>query len=80
MAYDNPHGLIAAATIVQTLVLGMLVLRFASHKMEGLKFHTSDYLIIVPGILSTALATEQIYCKYPAPRALMEYRIAYVLE
>lgn len=63
MAYDNPHGLIAAAVIVQTLVLGMIILRFASHKTKGIKFHTSDCLIIVAGTLSTALAIEQLYCK-----------------
>ena len=64
MAYDSPHGLIAAAVIVQTLVLLMIGARFVSHKMRGLKFHTSDYLIIVAGILSTALAIEQIYGTY----------------
>lgn len=61
MAYDNPHGLIAAAVIVQTLALGMIISRFASHKQKGLKFHVSDYLVIVAGVLSTALAVEQIY-------------------
>lgn len=71
MAYDNPHGLIAAAVIVQTLALGMIMSRFASHKLEGLKFHVSDHLIIVAGVLSTALAIEQIYCTqstWGAPR------------
>lgn len=62
MAYNDPHGLIAAAVIVQILVLGMIGARFASHKMQGLRFHVSDYPIIVAGVLSTALAIEQIYC------------------
>ena len=62
MAYDSPHGLIAAAVIVQVMVLGMIASRFVSHKMKGLKFSVSDYLIIVATILSTALAIEQIYC------------------
>lgn len=64
MAYDNPDGLIAAAVIVQILVLGMVASRFVSHRMKGLKSHTSDYLIIVAATLSTALAIEQIYCKF----------------
>jgi uncharacterized membrane protein YidH (DUF202 family) len=64
MAYDNPHGLIAAAVIVQTLVLGMTILRFVSHKLEDLKIFTSDYLIVIAAILSTALAIEQIYCTH----------------
>jgi hypothetical protein len=64
MAYDNPHGLIAAAVIVQTLVLGMIILRFVSHKLEDLKIFTSDYLIVIAAILSTALAIEQIYCMH----------------
>lgn len=64
MAYDNPDGLIAAAVIVQILVIAMIVSRFVSHKIRNLKYHTSDYLIIVAGVLSTALAIEQIYCKY----------------
>jgi uncharacterized membrane protein len=64
MAYDNAHGLIAAAVIVQTLVLLMIVSRFVSHKMKSLKPHISDYLIVVAGLLSTALAIEQIYCMY----------------
>lgn len=73
MAYDNPHGLIAAAVIVQTLVLLMIGSRFVSHKMKGLKLHTSDYLIIVAGLLSTALAIEQIYC---AANGLFAVRVA----
>ncbi|KAL5371989.1 hypothetical protein DPSP01_013835 [Paraphaeosphaeria sporulosa] len=73
MAYDNPHGLIAAAVIVQVLVLLMIGSRFMSHKMKGLEFHTSDYLIIVAGILSTALAIEQIYC---AANGLFAVRVA----
>lgn len=69
MAYDNPHGLIASAVIVQTLVLVMIGSRFVSHRMKGLTFHTSDYLIIVAGVLSTALAIEQIYCTCLTPRS-----------
>jgi hypothetical protein len=64
MAYDDPDGLIAAAVIMQALVLLMISSRFVSHRMNGIKIHTSDYLIIVAGILSTALAIEQIYCTY----------------
>ncbi|KAL1596496.1 hypothetical protein SLS60_009143 [Paraconiothyrium brasiliense] len=73
MAYDNPHGLIAAAVIVQTLVLLMITSRFVSHRMKGLQLHTSDYLIIVAGLLSTALAIEQIYC---AANGLFAVRVA----
>ncbi|KAJ4351974.1 uncharacterized protein N0V89_007319 [Didymosphaeria variabile] len=73
MAYDSPHGLIAAAVIVQTLVLLMIASRFVSHKMKGLTLHTSDYLIIVAGFLSTALAIEQIYC---AANGLFAVRVA----
>ncbi|KAF2438359.1 hypothetical protein P171DRAFT_159410 [Karstenula rhodostoma CBS 690.94] len=73
MAYDNPHGLIAAAVIVQTLVLLMIGSRFASHKMKALGFHTSDYLIIVAGILSTALGIEQVYC---AANGLFSVKVA----
>jgi uncharacterized membrane protein len=64
MAYDNAHGLIAAAVIVQTLVLMIIVSRFVSHRMKNLKPHISDYLIVVAGLISTALAIEQIYCMY----------------
>jgi hypothetical protein len=64
MSYDSPHGLIAAAVIVQTLVLAMVASRFVSHRMKGLKNHTSDWLITVAGVLSTALAIEQIYCEF----------------
>ncbi|KAF3043185.1 hypothetical protein E8E12_007615 [Didymella heteroderae] len=62
MAYDNPHGLIAAAVIVQTLVLSMIVSRFASHRIKGVKLYASDYFIIAAGLLSSALAIEKIYC------------------
>jgi len=61
MAYDSPHGLIAAAVIVQTLVLIMLASRFVSHRKRGLTLHTSDWLIIAAGVLTTGLAIEQIY-------------------
>ena len=64
MAYDNPHGLIAMAIIVQTLVLGVIVLRFVSRRRQDLKISTSDYLIVIAAILSTALAVEQIYCRH----------------
>jgi hypothetical protein len=64
MAYDNPDGLIAAAVIMEALVLLMIGSRFVSHRMNGIKMHISDYLIIVAGVLSTALAIEQIYCTY----------------
>ncbi|OAL01240.1 hypothetical protein IQ06DRAFT_293343 [Phaeosphaeriaceae sp. SRC1lsM3a] len=73
MAYDNAHGLIAAAVIVQTLVLAIIISRFVSHKMKGLKYHTSDYLIIVAGVLSTAMAIEQIYC---AANGIFAVRVA----
>ena len=66
MAYDNPHGLIAAAVIVQTLVLSMIVSRFASHRIKGVKLYASDYFIIAAGLLSSALAIEKIYCTSPA--------------
>jgi hypothetical protein len=61
MAYDSPHGLIAAAVIVQMLVLVMLASRFVSHRKRGLTLHTSDWLIIAAGVLTTGLAIEQIY-------------------
>ncbi|KAF2789755.1 hypothetical protein K505DRAFT_328021 [Melanomma pulvis-pyrius CBS 109.77] len=61
MAYDSPHGLIAAAVIVQTLVFVMIGSRFVSHRKRRLTLHTSDWLIIAAGVLSTALAIEQIY-------------------
>jgi hypothetical protein len=64
MAYDSPRGLIAAVVVMQAMVVLMIGSRCVSHKIKRLPFHTSDYLIIVAGILSTALAIEQIYCTY----------------
>ena len=61
MAYDNPDGLIAAAVIVQALVLLMIGARFRSQRKRGLKMTISDYLIIAAAVLSTALAIEQVY-------------------
>ena len=61
MAYDNPNGLIAAAVIVQTLVLLVIGARFRSQNKRGIKMRPSDYLIIVAAALSTALAIEQVY-------------------
>lgn len=64
MAYDSPHGLIAAAVIVQTLVLGMIIARFVSHRKRGLSPHISDWLIVAAGLISTGLAIEQVYGMY----------------
>jgi hypothetical protein len=69
MVYDSPGGLIAAAVIMQILVLLMIGSRIVSHNIKGPKSHPSDYLIIVASVLSTALAIEQIYCIFPSLRS-----------
>jgi hypothetical protein len=73
MAYDNPHGLIAAAVVVQTLVLIMIGSRFVSHRKRGLSLSTSDWLIIAAGVLSTGLTIEQIY---GMPLAFFHFQLA----
>jgi hypothetical protein len=42
MAYDNPHGLIATAIVVQTLALDVVILQVVSHRVKDLKFSTSE--------------------------------------
>ncbi|ORY03052.1 hypothetical protein BCR34DRAFT_605379 [Clohesyomyces aquaticus] len=77
MAYDSPHGLIAAAVIVQTLVLIMISFRFVSHRKRGLGLFTSDWLIIAAGILSTGLAIEQVYA---AATGVLGVRVAPLMK
>lgn len=61
MAYDSPHGLIAAAAIVQAMVYIVVALRFRTCYKHGRKYHTSDWLILLAAFLSTGLTIIQIY-------------------
>lgn len=61
MAYDSPHGLIAAAAIVQAIVYTVVALRFEGRYRHGRKFHASDWLILLAAVLSTGLSVIQIY-------------------
>lgn len=61
MAYDSPHGIIAAAVVVQAIVYTLVGLRFKARHQHGRKYHMADWLILIAAFLSTGLSIIQIY-------------------
>lgn len=69
MVYDSPYGLIVAAIILQVLTLLMIGSPFVLHKVKGLVFYTSDYLVY--SVVCSSYKTDITYFHRSLKKALV---------